>query len=195
MRTTGIHDTYITTLEDIYTGAIAINMDNHVSEQIPILKGVGQGDPVSPKLFTAAIQGIFKNVHLEEKGINIDGVKLSDLRFAYDVVLTTEGVKDMEHQLSAVNEESLKTGLTIHTGKTKFVTNIDTTDTIQIDGTETENVTNYKYLEQTIAMENRTKQEVSIRIKAGWSLSGKYREIFPDRHQPLNLKRRGLQPV
>ena len=31
-------------------------------------------------------------------------------------------------------------------------------------------------------MENSTKQEVSIRIKAGWSVFGKYRKIFLDRH-------------
>ena len=41
----------------------------------------------------------------------------------------------MEHQLSAVNEESLKIDLNIHKGKTKIVTNIDTTDNLQIDGT------------------------------------------------------------
>ena len=40
------------------------------------------------------------------------------------------------------------------------MTNIDTIDKLQIDGTEIENVTNYKYLGQLIAMENRTKQEV-----------------------------------
>ena len=34
-------------------------------------------------------------------------------------------------------------------GKTKFVTNIDTTDNIQIYGTEIETVTSYKYLGQT----------------------------------------------
>ena len=70
------------------------------------------------------------------------------------------------------------------------MTNIDTTDNIQINGTEIEKVTNYKYLGQTIAMENSTKQEVSIRIKAGWSVFGKYREIFLDRHLPISLKRR-----
>ena len=76
----------------------------------------------------------------------------------------------MEHQLNTVNEESLKKiGLKIQTGKTNFMSNIDATDNIQINGTETEKVTNYKYLGQTIAMENITKQEVSIRIKAGWS--------------------------
>ena len=70
------------------------------------------------------------------------------------------------------------------------MTNIDTTDNIQINGTEIEKVTNYKYLGQTIVMENSTKQEVSIRIKAGWSVFGKYREIFLDRHLLMSLKRR-----
>ena len=96
----------------------------------------------------------------------------------------------MEYQLVTVNEESLKIGLKIHKGKTKFMTNIGTTDNIQINGTEIEKVTNYKYLGQTIAMENSTKQEVSIRIKAGWSVCGKYREIFLDRHLPMSLKRK-----
>ena len=39
-------------------------------------------------------------------------------------------------------------------------------------------------------MENSTKQEVSIRIKAGWSVFGKYREIFLDRRLPMSLKRK-----
>ena len=73
--------------------------------------------------------------------------------------------------------------------KTQFMTNIDTTDNIQINGTDIENVTNYKHLGQTLAMENSTKQEVSIRIKAGWSVLGKYRELFLDRHLPVSLKR------
>ena len=65
-------------------------MDNQVSEEIPILKGVRQGDPISPKLFTTTIQRVFKNAQLEEKGRDIDGEKLPDLRFADDVTITTK---------------------------------------------------------------------------------------------------------
>ena len=75
------------------------------------------------------------------------------------------------------------------------MTNVDKTDNIQINGTEIEKVINYKYLGQTIAMENSTKQEVSIRIKAGWSVFVKYREIFLDRHLPMSLKERSLTSV
>ena len=54
-------------------------------------------------------------------------------------------MKDMEHQPNTVSGESLKITLKIHQGKTKFMTNIDTTDNVPIDGTSTEieKVTNY----------------------------------------------------
>ena len=40
--------------------------------------------------------------------------------------------------LNTLNEESLKIGLKTHKAKTKFMTSIDTTDNIQIDGIEIE---------------------------------------------------------
>ena len=78
--------------------------------------------------------------------------------------------------LNTTNEECLKIGLNTHKGKTKLMTNTDTTDNMQIHGAEIEKVTNCKYLGQIIAMENRTKQDVFLGflgIKAGWSVSGK----------------------
>ena len=42
------------------------------------------------------------------------------------------------------------------------MTNIDTTDNILTKRTKIEKLTNYVYMGQTTAMENRTKQEVSI---------------------------------
>ena len=89
-------------------------MDNQISEKQLIPRDVRQGDPISPKLFTATIQEAFKNAKLEEKGIDIDGENLSDLRFAKDAALTTECVKDIEYQLNSVNEVSLMIGHKIH---------------------------------------------------------------------------------
>ena len=68
------------------------------------------------------------------------------------------------------------------------MTYIDTTDNIQVHGTEIEEVTDYKYLGQTIVMENTTRPEVSIRIIPGWSDLGKYREVFLDSRLPMSKK-------
>ena len=51
-------------------------MDNQVSEEIPVLRGARQGDPISSKLFTATVHKVFKIAQLEEKGINTAGEKL-----------------------------------------------------------------------------------------------------------------------
>ena len=46
--------------------------------------------------------------------------------------------KDMEQQLNTVVEESLKFSFKVHKGKKTFLTNIDTTDSLQINRTEVE---------------------------------------------------------
>ena len=100
-----------------------------VSEPFAIERGVRQGDPISPKLFNAVIGEIFKKADLDN-GINIDGERLQNLRFADDVVLVTKTTKEMEEHLNKLNTESKKCGLKIHKGKTKFMTNFETDEEI-----------------------------------------------------------------
>ena len=91
LRNIGINETYINIINDIYNEAKAkVHIEKQESEKINILRGVRQGDPISPKLFTAAIQEVFKNSDFELRGIEIDGERLNDLRFADDVALTTK---------------------------------------------------------------------------------------------------------
>ena len=42
-------------------------MDNQVSEEIPILRGLRQGDPILLKLFTAAIREVLKILSWKRK--------------------------------------------------------------------------------------------------------------------------------
>ena len=127
------------------------------------------------------LEEVFKKSNLEEKGINIDGEQLTDLRFADDVVLTTSSVKDMEHQLHSLNDESKQVGLQLHRGKTKFMTNFETTEEIEIEGHPIEKVESYKYLGQTLKMEDTTREEVQSRIKGGWRCFGRYKELLTDK--------------
>ena len=59
LRKINVNETYRKTLENINKGATArVHLDNHVSEPFGIERGVRQGGPISPKLFTAAMEEI-----------------------------------------------------------------------------------------------------------------------------------------
>ena len=47
------------------------------SEKIRIKTGVRQGDTISPKLFTATLESIFRRLNWENKGVKIDGECIS----------------------------------------------------------------------------------------------------------------------
>ena len=127
LQNIGVNENYISIIKDIYTDATARSYINEqVPEEIKILKGVRQGDPLSRKLFTATIQDTFRKIELEERGLNLDGENLSELRFADDIALITTTVRNMEEQLNMINDESKKIGLKIHRGKTKYMTNFNT---------------------------------------------------------------------
>ena len=53
------------------------------SEKIRIKRGVRQGDTISPKLFTATLESIFRRLNWENKGVKIDGEFQTNLRFTY----------------------------------------------------------------------------------------------------------------
>ena len=119
-----VNEGYVQLLEDIYKDATAkIHIENDASKAINIERGVRQRDTISPKIFTAAMEDIFKKLNLQERGLNVDGEKLTDLRFADDVALIATTVKDLELQLNELNKESKKIELNIQEGKTKYMTN------------------------------------------------------------------------
>ena len=103
-----------------------------MSTEFPIHRGVRQGDPLSPKLFMAVMEEVFKKAEISE-GVNVEGENLSNLRFADDVALLNETTKQMEKHLNNLNSESLKVGLKIHKGKTKYMTNHADSEDILID--------------------------------------------------------------
>ena len=114
-------------------------------------------------------------MNFQERGLKIDGEELTDLRFADDVAFITASVKDMELQLNDLNTESKKVGLKMHKGKTKYMTNYQTDETIVIENEIIEKVDQYKHLGQTVKLEDHTRDETMIRIsiKAGWTCFGR----------------------
>ena len=160
-----------------------------MSTEFPIHRGVRQRDPLSPKLFTAVLEELFKKVDISE-GVNADGENLTNLRFADDVALFNETTQQMEKHLNNLNSESMKVGLKIHKGKTKYITNHANSEGILIDQQKIEKVTEFKYLGQTTHLKDTTKEEIYARIRAAWSCFGKNKEILQGKQLPISLKKK-----
>ena len=187
----GINSNYIKLIRNIYTNASArMYIDGQTSESFHIGKGVRQGDPISPKLFTAALQEVFRNIDLCETGIMIDGKELTDLRFADDIAFIADNITSLNDQLNRLHHENKKIGLMIHKGKTQYMSNRTEREAIQIDGAIIEKVEEYKYLGQTLSLNDTINKEVQARITAGWRAFGRHKNILLEKEIPMTLKKR-----
>ncbi|CAF1440577.1 unnamed protein product [Rotaria magnacalcarata] len=97
---------YIRTLVNINTGcSTSFRLFNN-NIAIPINRGVRQGDTISPKLFTAALEDVFRTLSWENRGIMVDGELLTHLHLADDIVLFAYNVKTVAEMLKELNEAS-----------------------------------------------------------------------------------------
>ena len=102
----GIDQNYVELIREANTGCLTDIKLFHRDVRIPIGKGVRQGDPISPKLFTACLEMVFREIKWNG-GVNINGEQLSHLRFADDVVLIARNsVRCMECWRSSTKEVS-----------------------------------------------------------------------------------------
>ena len=113
-------------LKDIYTDSSVTVHLHKESDKIRIKRGVRQGDTISPKLFTATLESMFRRLNWENKGVKIDGEFLSHLRFADDIFLCTETPQKLQQMLQELSDESRQMGLKMNITKTKVMVVDDT---------------------------------------------------------------------
>ena len=190
IRQQGVGELYCRILEDIYKEGTAIIKLHKDTGKVPIKKGVRQGDTISPKLFTACLQEIFKKLNWTNKGIKVGDEYLNNLRFADDIILFSETSGDLKTMVEELNRESLRVGLKMNKKKTKVMfNNYIQIERIDIQGEALERVDEYVYLGQLIQTNPSLEQEVKRRIRLGWSAVGKQGNILRG-SLPLCLKRK-----
>ena len=96
--------------------------------------------------------------------------------------------------MNSLNSESLKVGLKILKGKTKYMTNHAHSEDILIDQQTTEKVTDFKYLGQNTHLKDTTKEVIYVRVRAAWSCFGKKatRKYSKINNSPLHLKKQAM---
>ena len=136
---------------------------------IPINRGVRQGDTISPKLFTAALEDVFRKLNWKSRGIVIDGEPLNHLRFADVIVLFAHDVNTVAEMLKELNEASVQVGFRINRAKTQAMKNEQCPmRTITLEGDVISFVDKYTYLGQTITFDHKIDDEVRRRRSAAW---------------------------
>ncbi len=133
----GINGKCIRIIKNLYQGTRARVKTDKTGDSFNLECGVRQGDPFSPNLFNFILGEIFRGLEWEGKGIKIDGERLNNLRFANDVVLISENIKELEMLENKFVEKNLEAGLEVNKGKTCIISNRDK-KTIKIKGEEIE---------------------------------------------------------
>ena len=89
LKVQGVQEKYMNIIKETYAEGTPQIRTDKLSGKIKIMRGVRHGDTVSPVMFTVAVEVIFKMMNIEA-GISINGVRLSNLRFADDIILFAE---------------------------------------------------------------------------------------------------------
>ena len=114
LKEQGIEDVYIELLKEMYPHSSMIIHQHKESNKINIRRGVRQGDTISPKLFTAALESIFRRLIWETRSLKIDGEYLSHLRFADDILICANTPHELQRMLHESADESKNQGLKIY---------------------------------------------------------------------------------
>ncbi|KAL0852521.1 hypothetical protein ABMA27_017001 [Loxostege sticticalis] len=172
---------YIEVLKCLYKNAtMSVRLQDQYSKPIQLQRGVRQGDVISPKLFTAALEDVFKLLDWSGLGININGEYITHLRFADDIVVMAETLEDLGTMLDGLSRASQQVGLKMNMDKTKIMSNVRVAPTpLKVGDSALEVVDEYVYLGQTVQLgKSNFEKEVNRRIQLGWAAFGKLRDIF-----------------
>lgn len=186
----GIHKKYIRILKNIYQKSTAQIKLETTGDEFPIERGVRQGDPISPKLFSAVLETIFRRLDWDNFGINVNGEKLSHLRFADDLILFSECPNTLERMLQQLSDESAKAGLSMNVAKTKIMSNSSAKEAITINNQQLEYVNEYIYLGQLVSPIENMQKEIERRIANTWKRFWSLSEIMKNKEMPMSEKRK-----
>lgn len=176
---------YVRLLDNINTGcSTQITLFQRPIE-IPIERGVRQGDTISPKLFTAALEEVFRTLQWNEYGIPIDGERLTNLRFADDIILCGQSAQEVNRLLNQLNAASTTIGLKMNKKKTEWMQNEESRKDsiitkVLIQHEPIAEVEKYIYLGQevTLSHDQRIEGEIGRRIRAGWFAFSQTKEVI-----------------
>lgn len=189
----GIDDKDIRLLKNLYWHQIAnIKIDNNISKNIEICKGVRQGCVLSPTMFNIYSECLFNEaLNNCTDGIKVNGVNISTIRYADDTVLLADSDVGLQRLMDNINAACEEYGMSINIKKTKVMIisrNQNVSIPISINGEILNNVYQFKYLGCIINAKLDTETEIKARIEQARGNFIRMRNILCDQHLDLELR-------
>ena len=165
-----------------------MSLEGKRSRQVPILRGVRQGDPLSPLLFNDVTAGIFK--HLKEKWeargcgtIVCESAvrKTTHAMFADDTTLFAASRATLQRMIKDVKEAMAAHGLSLNLDKCVVQTNRTgvTLKPLLVDGQSIPMICatkGFRVLGTQFTLVGNTSEEVRSRMAAAWA---KFYSLWP----------------
>ena len=193
---------YIDVLRNLYRNQSAQVKTDKMSRKFTIEKGTKQGDPLSSLLFNSLLEKMMTTVKTKifgkKYGIQLgssDSSRITNLRFADDVLLIGRSLTQITSMLEEVYKEAQACGLQLHPEKTKIITSTNRTEgrprnrNVKIGDMKIEILTRdtaIKYLGRKISFGEYHEDELASRIRAGWAKFAQHKQELTSKHYSLN---------
>ena len=183
---TNIDPAYVNLISMIYDNSHArIRTDIGTTREIPLLKGVKQGDLLSALLFCVALKTIMEKSLLEcDKNIIIGGVNHSNCAYADDVGIIGNSVSELNNIMQRVQQNSAEFGLHINIAKTKamLIGQHPANDIPMINNTPVDIVNQFEYLGRVLSRDGSDMPALVDRIGKAWGAFEKKKELITSKH-------------
>ena len=195
----GVQEHYIDILKKLYKGQSGQVIDGQdCSRKFTIERGSRQGDPISPLLFNSVLEMAMRKAKMKwaHNGAGFPIVegeeRLSNLRFADDVMVFATSLPEARDMLADLMKEAGEVGLEVHLGKTSFLSNgIDVNKevrSIEVCGSRVEVLeagASTMYLGRALAFQDSDENELKHRLKRAWAKFGVYRNELTNKRYSL----------
>src|SRR6218665_1734655 len=123
-----------------------------LSHESRVKKGVRHGFVISPNVFNIMAEVVMREgMDGWEGGVHIAGRRLTNLRYADDIVLLAESDEELQKIVNRLHQVGSEKGLLINMDKTKIMTLNDKMCNIILNGSRLEQVSTFQYLGSMIA--------------------------------------------
>jgi len=170
----------------------SVMFENQFTDEIEIKRGVRQGCVLSPLLFNAYSEEIFKEALDDvDVGIVVNGEKINNMRYADDTVVLASTPEGLQFLLNRINAKCNDYGLKLNTQKTKYmvVSRSPITDMeFKISNENIDRVENFRYLGCQINDKIDHTIEIRCRIEQARSAFIRMKKVLCSRNIHLNLR-------